>query len=241
MPKYDTAINILNAASQELGLGVVSLSSAANGNIGYQLLGMLNALGEETLRVHDWQNMEQVFEFTGDGITEEFPLPDDFGRQVNQTQWASSSKRPLMGPVSPQVWSWCQYGLVGGAGVFYRYRILGNSYRVFPVLPAGEVCNLYYIGRNWVLNHAPPPVYIDSVVHPEDVPQLDSRLLIAGIKAKIWSQKGFDATVLQREFMELLQSEKGQSQGAPVISLSGGAGSGLIGWGNLPETGWGIP
>ena len=125
MPTYATADQIINAAAQELGLPPVSLSSAANDATGFQMLGLLNALGDELVRMKDWQFLEQIMEFTGDGTTTTFPLPDDYGRQINQTQWATKDNRPMRGPDSASVWSWSQYGIVS-VGVYYRYRIIST-------------------------------------------------------------------------------------------------------------------
>lgn len=242
MPMYDTAINIINAASQELGIGVVSLDSASTGNAGYQLLGLLNALGQDLIRIHDWQHLEKTMTFTGNGVDDSFPLPDDFGRQVNQTEWSVSNRMPLIGPTSPQQWSWCQYGIVG-TGVYYRYRILGDQYKIFPVPALDAQFALYYISKNWVrpyVQSGGTVVYADKIVNAQDVPQFDSRLLINGLKAKFWGQKGFDTSVLQREFNDSLLAEKGQNQGAPVINLSGDRGALLIGPQNIPDGSWSV-
>jgi len=102
MPTYATADQIINAAAQELGLPPVSLSSAANDATGFQMLGLLNALGDELVRMKDWQFLEQIMEFTGDGTTTTFPLPDDYGRQINQTQWATKDNRLCGGQTLPQ-------------------------------------------------------------------------------------------------------------------------------------------
>lgn len=238
MPNTATADKIINAACQELGLPPVSLNASANDAIGYQALGLLNALGDELARVHDWQFLEKVMTFTGDGVTDSFPMPEDFGRQVNQTQWSTSQSRPMMGPDSPQVWSWSQYGIVS-VGVFFRYRILDNEYTVFPVPGAGEEFALYYISKNWVQDGLNPTVYKDQVTGPNDIPVFDRRVMISGLKVKLWAQKGFDTTVLQREFDAMLLAEKGQNQGARVINLSSGGGNVLINWQNISDTGFG--
>lgn len=241
MAMYDTAISIIESAAQELGIGTVSLNSASTGNAGYQLLGLLNALGDELVRAHDWQNFEQVLSFTGDGVTDEFPLPADWGRQVNQTVWSTSNRQPVGGPLNAQQWSWCQYGIVG-TGVYYRYRILDNTFKIFPVPAAGATFSLYYISRNWVRTAAsvvtPPAVYVDKITVGGDVPQFDRRLLTNGVKAKFWSQKGFDTTDIQREFNDALIAEKGQQQGAPMVNLSGSRGFFLIGPQNVPDGSW---
>lgn len=239
MPNTATADRIINAACQELGLPPVSLNASANDAIGYQALGLLNALGDELCRVQDWQFLERTMNFVGDGITSTFPLPDDYGRQVNQTEWSVSQQRPLMGPDSPQVWSWSQYGIVS-VGVFFRYRIVDNRYDIFPLPGLGEEFALYYITKNWVQDGLNPLVYKDQVTGPNDIPVFDRRVMIAGLKVKLWAQKGFDTTVLQREFDNMLLAEKGQNQGARVISLTGGNGHLLINWQNISDTGYGL-
>ena len=238
MSNTATADRIINAACQELGLPPVSLNASANDAIGYQSLGLLNALGDELCRVQDWQFLEKAMTFTGDGVSTSFPLPADYGRQVNQTQWSTSQQRPMMGPDSPQVWSWSQYGIVS-VGVFFRYRILDNEYAVFPTPGDGEGFALYYISKNWVQDGLNPLVYKDQVTGPNDIPVFDRRVMIAGLKVKLWAQKGFDTTVLQREFDNMLLAEKGQNQGARVISLAGNDGHLLINWQNISDTGFG--
>jgi hypothetical protein len=232
-----TVIEIINAATAELGLPNVALNSSTGDTIGTQSLALLNALGNELVRVHDWQFLEKVMTFTGDGITDTFPLPEDFKRQINQTQWSVSDTRPMVGPQSAQMWSWCQYGIVS-QGVFIRYRILGNEYALFPIPGAGQEFALYYISKNWVLdfNTNLPKA---QATNSGDVPLFDDRLLISGLKQKLWAQKGFDTTVLQNEFNYALTSEKGQNQGAPVISLSANMGSELISIYNVPDNGYG--
>lgn len=232
-----TTIEIINAAAAELGLPRVALNTTTGDTTGNQSLALLNALGDELVRVHDWQFLEKTMNFVGDGVASTFPLPTDFKRQVNQTQWNNNNTRPLMGPLSPQMWSWCQYGIVS-QGIFFRYRILGNQYAIFPVPGNGEEFALYYISKNWAIDaqSGNPKPYMTGA---EDTCFFDDRLMISGLKTKLWGQKGFDTTQLQAEFDYVLGSEKGQNQGASIISLTTNYSNGLINVLNLPDTGYG--
>lgn len=233
-----TAIDIINDACHELGLPTVTLSTSTGDTLGMQTLALLNALGEELIRVHDWQFLEQVANLVADGVSDRFPLPSDFKRQVNQTQWATKDRRPMGGPDSPQVWSWSQYGIVS-VGIFFRYRILGNEYAIFPLPGVGEEFSFYYISKNWVIDQDPPNVFKDKITKTGDVPLFDSRLLTAGLKVKLWAAKGFDTTVLQGEFDYLLAANKAQVQGARVIDLCGNDAQIYLSWRNIPESGFG--
>jgi hypothetical protein len=238
MPTLATAEYIINTAAQELGLPPVSLSSAAGDSNGYQMLGMLNALGDELTRVQDWQFLMKDMAYVADGLTDYFDMPADFLRQVNQTEWNTSMRRPMQGPDSPQVWAWNKFGIVA-VGVYFRYRINHNKYQIFPLPGAGQSFALYYISKNWVIDGTSPdpqnPRYLDSIIHATDQPMFDRRICIAGLKVKLWAQKGFDTTTLQEEFNYLLASEKAQNQGAPVISLSGSRGRVFLDWQNVPD------
>jgi len=246
MGMYATADSIVNSAAQELGLGPASLAAGASDATGWQMVGLLNGLCQEIWRMHEWQNLEQIMEFVGADLNPsptvvelqtKFPLPTDYGRQINQTQWANNTFRPMRGPVSAQQWSWLQYGVVSST-MWYQYRILDSVYQVYPAPPVGQKFSMYYISRNWNSVPVPvgdPPVYTDQITSALDVPQFDSRMLINGLKVKFWAQKGFDTTILQSEFMTVLNAEMSQIQGAPVLNLSGAYGDGLIGWGNVPD------
>src|SRR5690554_6150001 len=206
------ALQLVNQSLQELGLPQVpTVVSPSDDETGFQTLGVLNALGNQLMRVHDWQFLEKAKTYYADGSTAEFPLPDDWGRVVNQTQWASKNQRPMTGPVSAQGWSWLQFGIVS-VGNYYRYRILGNKFHVFPTPGAGEEFNLYYISKNWVYDpvteeHKP------AVTSDSDVPIYDDALLIAGMKFKLWAAKGLEASVLGNEFDYMLGAVRGQDQG----------------------------
>lgn len=234
MSTYDTAENIINDALAELGMPPANLAVGAIDANGYQALALLNALGVEILRAHDWQNLESVMNFTGDGVADRFPLPADFGRQINQTQWDTGDNRPLLGPTSPQVWSWCNYGIVA-VGAFYRYRILDSEYAIFPVPSDGSTFALYYISKNWVIDADDPAAFKAKVTKAGDICRLDNRMLISGLKVKFWGAKGFDTTQLNAEFNYIFNNEKAQSQGARAISLSGEPATFLIGYQNVPE------
>lgn len=236
------ALGIVNTALQELGLPtVVSIVSESGDRTAFQLAGLVNALGAQLVKAHDWQFLERTAEFEGDGVKTEFDLPSDFGRQVNQTQWSSKNKRPMAGPMSPQGWSWIQYGIVS-VGVYYRYRILGNKMHVFPTPTAGEKFHFYYISKEWVVNNSNPagPVFRSSVVQDDDIPVFDFNLMVAGAKFKIWSAKGMESTKLGQEFDYMLTAEKGQNQGAPVISLDRRFDYLYINYRNVPDGGFNV-
>lgn len=232
-----TAQDIINAATQELGLPIPAVFSGNDDQIGYQAIGLLNSLGDELVRVHDWQFLEQVESYVGDGIATDFPLPADFARIVNQTAWDTNNRRQMIGPLNAQQWAWTQYGIVS-VGVYYRYRILGNKFTVYPTPPVGEIFDLYYISKNWVEIGNTPGTYRDTVLAANDIPVFNRRMLVAGVKYKLWGAKGLDTTSLGPEFDYVLKTEMAQNQGASVINLTSQPMFHYIDGSNVPDGTW---
>lgn len=228
---------IVDSALAELGLPSAIVGSSSQGLLVAQAVALLNSLCLDAVSVHDWQFLMLTASYTGDGTTTAFTMPSDFSRQVNQTQWALNNKRPMIGPLSPQQWGWTQYGIVS-VGVYFRYRILQDDFTIFPVPGIGEQFAFYYISKNWAVDVSNIPKA--TLTAPTDVPLFDSRLLITGLKLRLWAIKGFDTTQLASEYNFMLQAQIGQDQGAPVIQLSGTDGFHYIDTSNVPDGSWGV-
>jgi len=240
MALIQVASDIINTALIELGLGIVDVDAGNGDATATQALYLLNTTGIEILRSHDWQTQLATMSVSGDGSSSSFRLPDDFDRAVNQTQWANNNSMPMIGPSSPQMWAWNNFGLVSTAGTF-QYRLANGMFEVFPVPGDGETFSLYYISSGWVINSDDPNgSRVGRVTYGADIPMLDSRLLVAGLKYRLWSAKGMDTTQLYRDYMFHLNNQKSTSQGAREISLTAGFGNGLIGFNNVPESGFGL-
>lgn len=232
-----TAQQIIDRAHAELGLPSSTVGSSLQGQTTGQMLNLINALGDDCVKIHDWQFLQFQQEYTGDGVQSEFDLPADYGRVVNQTVWAANDKRMLYGPLNAQQWGWTQYGIVS-TGIYYRYRILHNKFVVFPTPPNGAKFAFTYISKNWVIDGLVPTTFKDTVEIGEDTPMFDRGLMIAAAKKRLWDIKGFDTTTLSAEFRHLLEAETGQNQGAPTLYLGKPAGYHLIDVSNVPDGSW---
>lgn len=228
---------IIDSALAELGVQSGTVGAAQQEQNVTQALALLQSLGRDAISVHDWQFLMLTANYTGDGTTTSFDMPTDYGRQVNQTQWALNNKRPMIGPLSPQQWGWTQYGIVS-VGVYFRYRILQNDFTIFPVPGVGERFAFYYISKNWLSDTSGAPKSV--ITSGSDIIYFDDRLMIAGLKLRIWAQRGFDTSQLSAEYNYVLQAQMGQDQGAPVIQLSGTDGFHYIDTSNVPDGSWGV-
>jgi hypothetical protein len=232
-----TAQSIVDRASHELGLSTASLDPGQIEQLGTQSLALLNSLGDELMSAQDWQFLESTATLMGDGSSDSFDLPADFGRIVNQTLWNDSNRRQMFGPQTAQQWGWVRFGIVA-TGLMYRYRIIDNKLVVFPTPGLNEQINFFYIRKNWV-RAASGMVFQDEVLAPGDTPLFDRGLMIKGLKVKLWGQKGFDTTALAKSYNDELASFMAQNGGAPEIYLSQGPGNLYIDpIRNIPDGNW---
>jgi hypothetical protein len=124
-------------------------------------------------------------------------------------------------------------------GVYFRYRILRDKFVVFPKPGINEKFHFFYISRNWVWDPI-TLIYKDKAESDEDEPIFDNFLMIAGTKFKLWNAKGMEATDLGNQFSYMLEAEKAQSQGAPVISLDRSWDYLYISGRNIPDGSWSV-
>ena len=72
-----------------------------------------------------------------------------------------------------------------------------------------------------------------------DVTLYDDRLLVMKTKLKYFQIKNFDTTSLQQDYDRLLMTVKANDKGAPNLSFAPYPAKVLIGWANIPDTGYG--
>jgi hypothetical protein len=79
----------------------------------------------------------------------------------------------------------------------------------------------------------------NSFTADSDTTVLDDRIIVLGTKLKYWAIKGFDTTALIQEYQRYLSVAKAQDKGAPNLSFAPYPSKVLIGYANIPDTGYG--
>lgn len=165
-----------------------------------------------------------------------YALPQDWHRQVSQTEWNRNGQGPIAGPKTPQSWQQFKAGVVYPA-VGSMFRLIGNSIQIMPPAPNGLTFSFEYISNNWVLS--------GSSTHPAFIDDTDSfifsdSLLMTGLVARWFDVHGLDSTIEKGDFAALLQTAKAQDKSAPVLSISAKAGSRYISNNSVPDGNWGV-
>ena len=165
-----------------------------------------------------------------------YSLPSDFDRQINRTHFDKSKRWEMLGPESAQQWQWLKSAYIS-TGPRIRYRILGGYFQIWPILSTPEYLGFEYISNGWVTSASGTTkssftVDTDTCIFPD-------RLMVLGLKMKYFEIKGFDATAFTRDFQDQLSIAKANDAGAATLSFSPRISSVLIGWENVPDSGYG--
>lgn len=233
-----SALQIARQANGELGLTPPLELVASAEQTSIQLLALLNAAGNELVSYYDWEFLLKKHVITTEAGKSAYPRPSDYARQINQTAWDKTSRRPASGPISPQNWQTLTNATTL-AGPFVRYRAAGRNTEFLPT-PAkdGMEYNYQYVSNGWVQSYTDPEKFGPLVVADQDVIQFDFWLMVKFLKLKLWQAKGMDTTALMADFSRAFDAATGQDHGAPVLNMSGDRNASLIGAFNLPDGNW---
>lgn len=165
-----------------------------------------------------------------------YALPDDYDSIVPRTQWDKSKHWEMLGPESAQQWEWLLSGFIS-TGPRIRWRLLGGYFQIWPGYSANENLGFEYRSKGWALSSDGTvqnsfTVDTDTCIYPD-------RLMVLSTKLKYFQAKGFDTTALYRDYLTEFETSVAQDTSAANLSFAPRPGTVLIGWDNIPDTGYG--
>jgi hypothetical protein len=165
-----------------------------------------------------------------------YSLPPDFERITNRTQWDKTKRWEALGPEDAQQWQWLKSGYIS-TGPRIRWRILDNQFQIWPPMNTEEYLGWEYKSKGWV--RSPTGTVLNSFVADNDTTVLDNRVMVLATKLKYFQIKSFDTTALMQDYQRYLSVAKAQDKGAPNLSFAPYPSKVLIGYANIPDTGYG--
>jgi hypothetical protein len=165
-----------------------------------------------------------------------YALPSDYDSIVPRTQWDKSKHWEMLGPESAQQWEWLLSGFIS-TGPRIRWRLLGGYFQIWPGYSANENLGFEYRSKGWALSAAGAvknsfTVDTDTCIYPD-------RVMVLSTKLKYFQAKGFDTTAIYRDYLTEFETSVGQDTSAANLSFAPRPGSVLIGWDNIPDSGYG--
>jgi hypothetical protein len=184
-------------------------------------------------------NLPSTGTYTGATITFEkvmYALPSDYESAVPRTMWDLSKHWEMLGPESPQQWEWLLSGFIS-TGPRIRWRLLGKYFQIWPGVSTNELLGYEYRSNGWALSSTGTvktsfTVDTDTCIYPD-------RLMVLATKLKYFEAKGFDTTAMFRNYLEEFEIVRAQDMSAANLSFAPRPGTVLIGYDNIPDTGYG--
>jgi hypothetical protein len=184
-------------------------------------------------------NLPATGTYIGTSITFEkvkYDLPSDYESTVPRTHWDKSKHWEMLGPESPQQWEWLLSGFIA-TGPRIRWRLLGKYFQIWPGVSTNELLGYEYRSKGWALSST--DVVKNSFTADTDTCIYPDRLMVLATKLKYFEAKGFDTTAMYRNYIEEFEIVRAQDTSAANLSFAPRPGTVLIGYDNIPDTGYG--
>ena len=244
--RYITNNDIINRVAVEIGLTPVGDAFSTEDPVFRQLVFLLTTSVQELMELFPWQSLIREFQHTT--VVDEvgiIDLPSDFAYMIDQTGWERKENVPLIGPLSPQDWTYLLGRDLVGSTIYASFRFDQDKLFIFPnnPMPANLDINFEYISDNLiqVAGTTNPVEYTDQATVPADIPLFPAHLITRFLKVKILEAKGFDSQKAEDNFWQAFYSWSGKDNSAAILN-AGRQWRGfpyLDMWRNLPDTGYG--
>jgi hypothetical protein len=165
-----------------------------------------------------------------------YPLPPDFETITDNTHWDKTKHWQMLGPEDAQQWQWLKSGYIS-TGPRIRWRILGDKFQIWPPYNTQEYLGFEYRSKGWA--RSVTGAVKNSFTVDTDTTVLDDTVLVLATKLKYFQIKSFDTTALQQDYMRYLSVAKANDKGSATLSFAPYPSKVLIGYANIPDTGYG--
>ncbi len=165
-----------------------------------------------------------------------YDFPSDYDAIIPRTQWDKSKHWEMLGPEDPQQWEWLLSGFIS-TGPRVRWRLFGTYFQIWPGFSNNELLGFEYRSAAWAYDASGNPK--NSFTADTDTCIYKDRLIVNLTKLKYFEAKGFDTTAMYRNYMTELETDIAQNISAPNLSFAPKPGNILIGYDNIPDTGYG--
>jgi hypothetical protein len=165
-----------------------------------------------------------------------YDLPSDYETITDNTHWDKTKHWQMLGPVDAQQWQWLKSGYIS-TGPRVRWRILGGQFQIWPPYNTQEYLGFEYRSKGFV--RSATGEVKNSFTADTDTTVLDDTVLVLASKLKYFQIKSFDTTSLQQDYNRYLSIAKANDKGSATLSFAPQPSAVLIGWANIPDTGYG--
>jgi hypothetical protein len=165
-----------------------------------------------------------------------YAFPSDYDRLIDRTEWDKTKRWEMLGPETAQEWQWLKSAYIA-TGPRARFRIIQNTFQIWPPMASSEYLGWEYISKNWAVDVSGTPksaftADTDTCIFPD-------RLMIGFLKYKYFEVKGFDSTAFLKSFSRELNISKASDSGSRTLSFAPTLPGVLITPANIPDSNMG--
>lgn len=182
-----------------------------------QLLALAKREGMDLSSRYPWQALRTEFTF----VTVAQPLqtnliPADWDRWIEDSFWDRSTRRQLVGPITPQAYQAILAQPIY-ASVYLVWVERQNTFLLQPAPPAGHTLAGEYVSKNWAksVGGAPQPTFLADT----DTTYLDEDLMTLGIIWRFMKRKGFDYDEDFQTYENNVEQKMARDGGARALSM----------------------
>ena len=257
-----TMLELMQQTSSELGLVAPTYVAGNTQQDVIQLLALMNRAGYNLIKEYDkWQvtgtgiaqdcyvvsvagstvTLNQPLQATNVGIDltfgqTKYDLPPDYETITDRTQWDKTKHWEMLGPEDAQQWQWLKSGYIS-TGPRVRWRIYGEYFNIWPIMNTQEYLGYEYRSKGWA--ESSTGTVKNSFTADTDTTFLDDTIMVLATKLKFFQIKNFDTTSLQQDYERYLSVAKANDKGSATLSFAPYPSKVLIGYANIPDTGYG--
>lgn len=181
-----------------------------------QMLALAKEEAVELARGFNWQALteEKTFVTTATAEQTDTPVPADFDRFIPNSFWNRTTMRPVVGPVTPQVWQAIQANpAVGRIVLGFRQRT--GAFLITPTPVAGETIAYEYISAYWAKSAGGTPQATWLV--DTDLTYLDEHVITLGVRWRWKAAKGFPYAEDHDSYTRARDRQKARDGGSTIL------------------------
>lgn len=218
-----TALTIVQNACSRLGITAPTAIFSSTDDQTVQLRNLMNQQGTHLARGadtdHAWTVLrtEKTFTTVAQAIQTN-ALAINYGWIINDTAWNRTTRRRMIGPVSPQEWQLYQaIALIALPNAVFRF--IGGNFEMYPSPSAGDTCAYEYASKNWAQTSS--AVAISTMTADTDTSLIDEELMSLGVAWRFLAAKGLDYGETFRTYQMEVTKAIGRDGGRKKMNLAG--------------------
>lgn len=167
-----------------------------------------------------------------------FAYPAAFDRPVDRTEWDFTDRWEILGPKSLQEFEYLRNGYIS-TGPRIRFIAIGEYFQIWPPQGADKWFSFDYLSKYWIYATAGVATTKQYYTVDSDTCIFPDALMHALIRLKYFQIKGFDTTLLLRDYQRQCDLAKGHDGGSQTLSMAPSVSSLLLDETNIPDSGFG--